>query len=128
MTSRSTKKSTENEASTEDTVHLYNVNDGVRGRDGGPYLDEVQARIAEDNRAYIEGREPNYDNLEPFVGVQLVTRDQLIQNYNNTLIASDEKTKWDGEVTAPVFAKVPAEAFEVPEEEKSDDLENLDLG
>lgn len=117
MTSRSTKTADKDETKEEtpevETVKLYNTNDGVRGRDGGPYLDEVQARIAEDNRAYIEGRKPDYESLQPFVGVQLVTPDQLVQGYNNTLIAADEKKVWDGEISAPIFAETQVEI--VPE-------------
>lgn len=124
MTSRSSKTADKDETKAGDsadvkteTVKLYNTNDGVRGRDGGPYLDEVQARIAEDNRAYIEGRDPDYSALQPFVGVQLVTAARLTQTYNNTNLATDAVSEWDGEIAAPVFAEaevpvhVPGEDF-----------------
>lgn len=37
---------------------LFNPNDGITGRDGGPYLDEAAAHLAEKRRARVEGREP----------------------------------------------------------------------
>lgn len=52
-----------------DTVPLFNPNDGITGRDGGPYLDEEQAREAEIRRARIEGREPDLDNPGLYAGI-----------------------------------------------------------
>ena len=52
---------------------LYNPNDNVTGRDGGPYLDEVEARNAEARRAVVEDREPDYDNPPATAGIPLVT-------------------------------------------------------
>lgn len=59
-------------ADTED-VKFYNAQDGVRGRDGGPYADQVDAQQREIQRAKAEGREPDLDNPPPFVGTQIVT-------------------------------------------------------
>lgn len=56
----------------EDTA-FWNAQDGVRGRDGGPYADEVDAQQREIARARAEGREPDLDNPPPFVGNQLRT-------------------------------------------------------
>lgn len=53
------------------TVTLFNANDSVTGRDGGPYLDVVQAQADEVNRARVEKREPDLDNPPPNAGVQL---------------------------------------------------------
>ena len=53
------------------TVTLFNANDSVTGRDGGPYLDVVQAQADEVNRARVEKREPNLDNPPPNAGIQL---------------------------------------------------------
>lgn len=93
------------------TVKLYNSNDGLFGRrDGGPYLDEVQAKQAEELRAYKEGREPNYEE-KIWQGTQLVTADQLIRDFNPTHISGDENRRFDGTIEAPVAAEVPAEAF-----------------
>lgn len=57
---------------------LYNANDGLTGRDGGPYLDEEEARLAEQRRARVEGREPDYDNPPATAGIQLNTADRMI--------------------------------------------------
>lgn len=55
-------------------VGFYNIQDGQKGRDGGPYLDHVLRGEAELLRARAEGREP--DDLEgklpASVGTQLV--------------------------------------------------------
>jgi hypothetical protein len=59
------------------TVKLYDANKGKTPRTGGPYLDEVQAEEAERRRAKAEGREPDLDNVPPYVGTQLVTAAQL---------------------------------------------------
>ena len=60
------------------TQKLYNANDGLTGRDGGPYLDREMAIAAEKRRAIVEGREPDLEN--PPVGNEsrLVTAAQLI--------------------------------------------------
>ena len=52
---------------------LFNPNDNVTGRDGGPYLDEVEARSAEARRAVVEDREPDFDNPPATAGMPLVT-------------------------------------------------------
>lgn len=63
-------------------VPLYNPNDGLYGRGGGPYLDEEQAREAEIRRARVEGREPDLDNPGAYAGIQLQTAAQMIANRN----------------------------------------------
>ena len=45
------------------TVSLYNPNDGLAGREGGPYLDRVQAWEREKERAFQEGRDPDPENM-----------------------------------------------------------------
>lgn len=37
---------------------FYNIQDGQKGRDGGPYLDHIERQQAEIQRAYAEDREP----------------------------------------------------------------------
>jgi len=59
------------------TEPLYNPNDRFGDRDGGPYADQVEAIQAEKRRAGIEGREPDYDNLQPTAGIPAVTAAQL---------------------------------------------------
>lgn len=56
-----------------DEVKLYNPHDGLTGRDGGPYLDEVERRNAEVIRAAKEGREPDFENAPATAGTPLVT-------------------------------------------------------
>lgn len=68
---------------------LYNINDGVTGREGGPYLDEIQAREAEVRRAQVEGREPS-EELQPYAGFQLVPGQILIQTQNTASLPSQE--------------------------------------
>lgn len=60
-------------------VKLFNPNEGLHGRQGGPFLDDVQRKQAEETRAIREGREPNYENMQPYVGDQLRTEEQLLQ-------------------------------------------------
>jgi len=59
-----------------DKVQLFNPNDGVTGRDGGPYLDVVQAEEQERQRARVEGREPDFENLPAHAGIPLQTAGQ----------------------------------------------------
>jgi hypothetical protein len=59
-----------------DTVPLFNANDRLTGRDGGPYMDIEQAKLAEVRRAEVEGREPDLDNPPAFAGIQLNTAGQ----------------------------------------------------
>lgn len=58
---------------------LYNKNDSVSGRDGGPYLDLEQARRSEELRARAEGREPDLDHPPADGGIMLVTAAQLLE-------------------------------------------------
>lgn len=60
-------------------VKLFNPNEGLHGRQGGPFLDDVQRKQAEETRAIREGREPDYENMQPYVGDQLRTEEQLLQ-------------------------------------------------
>lgn len=77
---------------------LYNPNDGLTGRDGGPYLDIEEAKRAEIRRAEVEGREPDFENLPPSAGIQLVTATALLNGVGVNLpsrsgvsVESDEK-------------------------------------
>ena len=61
-------------------VKLYDVNEGLKVRTGGPYLDRECRRIAEDHRALIEGRGADYD--PPIYGpeTRLVTSKDLFEH------------------------------------------------
>lgn len=65
-------------------LKMYNPHEGLTGRDGGPYLDQVENDLAEDRRAFVEGREPDYEAAKknPSAGTPLVTGSQLLQMAN----------------------------------------------
>ena len=69
-----------------DDVKLYNIHQGLTGRDGGPYLDQIERIEAEKRRAVVEGREPadltKPDELPATAGTPLVTGAQLVFNAN----------------------------------------------
>ena len=76
----------------EDTA-LFNANDGLTGRDGGPYLDEEEAREAEIRRARAEKREPDLDNPPASAGIVLLTPAQALANAGvNNLPSQDGNT------------------------------------
>lgn len=63
---------------------FFMAQEGMRGRDGGPYLDLVEREAAEIQRAKIEGREPDMENLSAVAGTVLVPIGQLADNlYSN---------------------------------------------
>lgn len=72
---------------------LFNPNDGLTGRNGGPYLDEVQAREDEKRRALVEGREPDLDHPGPNAGIQLATAAQMLASLNVTNNPSMENAR-----------------------------------
>lgn len=73
-------------------VDLYNPNDGLLGRDGGPYLDQVEAAQAEIRRAAVEKREPDLKNPGPYAGIHLVTAGQLIHDVSTLNVPSRDGT------------------------------------
>lgn len=108
---------------------LYNANDGLSGRDGGPYLDQEEQRLAEIRRAKIEGREPDFENPGATSGTVLVTADQLLANQGvNNLPSTDGTTKSSAEAAVKALADddsnnlraqavLPEDAVAAPEEE-----------
>ena len=68
--------------------NLYNPHDGLTGRDGGPYLDQEERRLAEIQRAAIEGREPDFDKALATAGTPLVTASELVGMANPASIPS----------------------------------------
>jgi hypothetical protein len=107
-------------------VNLYNVNDGLVGRDGGPYLDQEEQRAAEERRAIIEDREPDLENPGATAGTVLVPAVTLVQNAaslnvpsrDNTAVLTDAANSLaeSDAVSATVAATVPVEE---PEEEEA---------
>lgn len=69
---------------------LYNANDGLTGRDGGPYLDVEEDRRAEVVRARVENREPDLDNPPASAGTVLLTANQALQNAGVTNLPSQD--------------------------------------
>lgn len=60
---------------------FYNPFDGLKGRDGGPYLDFVEREQAEKVRANREDREPVFDGSTPATaGTPLTTAAQVVDN------------------------------------------------
>lgn len=68
--------------------NLYNPHDGLTGRDGGPYLDQEERRLAEIRRAAIEGREPDFEKAPATAGTPLVTASELVAMANPASIPS----------------------------------------
>lgn len=73
-------------------VDLYNPNDGLTGRDGGPYLDLEEARLAEERRARAEGRKPDFDSVHGYAGLPLVTAGQLVRDVSTLNVPSRDGT------------------------------------
>ena len=65
-----------------ETKNLYNPHDGLTGRDGGPYLDDQERRLAEVVRAAKEDREPDFEKAPATAGTPLVTAAELVAAAN----------------------------------------------
>ena len=105
----------------EGTVNLYNPHDGLTGRDGGPYLDNEERRLAEIRRAAIEDREPEFDKAPATAGTPLVTGPELMRMVNPASTPSQYGTDPAG-VTVDILAdsdESPVVAFS--QREKTDD-------
>lgn len=89
------------------SVSQFNPNDGLTGRDGGPYLDQEEARIAEERRARVENREPDYENPGVTAGIPLTTAAQMIHNVNVSSLPSKNRT-WVDEAEA-LYAKAQSD-------------------
>jgi len=74
------------------TVPLFNPNNGLTGRDGGPYLDEVELVEAERRRAAVEQRKPDYEHPSAIAGVSLVAAGQLRDTLNSNSLPSQAGT------------------------------------
>lgn len=116
-----------------DSVSLFNPNDNVTGRDGGPYLDEVEARNAEARRSAVEDREPDYDNPPATAGIPLVSGSRQAaaigvnnlpsqsHNFDQSLGELVQARSDDGEVANfTQRSEVPAEFLEQAEQAAED--------
>lgn len=81
----------------EETVNLYNPHNGLTGRDGGPYLDEEERRLAEVRRAAIEGRKPDEKNPPASAGTPLVTGPELTRMANPASNPSQQQVSNNGD-------------------------------
>ena len=92
-------------------MKLYNANDGVVGRDGGPYLDVVEMERAEQVRARKEEREPDFnpETMASTAGVNLVPANRLIVHHNQVGTVVNEDAGTTGlfleETAPPVYAE-----------------------
>lgn len=65
-----------------EVVKVYNPNDGITGRDGGPYLDIEEAKAREARSAEREGRTFNKNEAPRGIGIPEKTeRDILDRRY-----------------------------------------------
>jgi hypothetical protein len=99
-------------------LKLYNPHDGLTGRDGGPYLDQVEREAAEIRRAKIENREPDLENPPAVAGTPLVTGAQLAaianpasnpsQQGNDVLAQAVDNIATNDDFAVKSVAEVPA--------------------
>ncbi len=75
-----------------DQVNLYNPHNGLTGRDGGPYLDQEERRLAEIVRAGKEDREPDFENAPATAGTPLVSSSVLVGMANPASNPSQSNT------------------------------------
>src|SRR4249919_1503199 len=86
-------------------TEYFNVHEGKHGRPPGIYSDEEDRRRLEDYRARIEGREPNYENLD--IGYSPLTLDP----HDNTM--SNPAAEREKHELTPAFV-VEREVFSEP--------------
>lgn len=98
---------------------FFNANEGLHGRQGGPFLDDVQRRQQEEVRAVREGREPDYENMQPAVGDPLVTEEQLLQQSIQSA-EPYELTNFEGVTAAPLVE------VDIPEETEDEEVNEDD--
>lgn len=104
---------------------LFNANDGLTGRDGGPYLDEVEMRDAEKRRAAVENRKPDLENPGPTAGTYLVPGSYLLaQNNVPNIPSQDDKDVVGAALSKHVDGKdfLPKSYGEVPTQKELDEL------
>ena len=107
-----------------ETKNLFNPHQGLTGRDGGPYLDEEERRLAEIRRAVVEDREPDLENAPAVAGTPLVTAGQLVAMANPTSVPSQQQADpysqvVDNLVKDENFPVNPVSSREVTDDEKA---------
>lgn len=61
-----------------ETVKVYNPNDGITGRDGGPYLDLEEAKAREARSAAVEKRDVNKNETPRGIGIPEKTQREIL--------------------------------------------------
>lgn len=75
-----------------ETVKVYNPNDGITGRDGGPYLDVEEAKAREERSAFREGRDPNKNETPRGIGIPEKTKREILdRRYIPGSLGGEEK-------------------------------------
>ena len=112
-----------------EAIPLFNPNDGITGRNGGPYLDEVQAQQDEIRRAKVEQREPDLENPGPNAGIQLSTAAQMVAALTVTNNPSMEIARGEAIAKAYKDAHANLDTVVVRDEipDTSDQPSNADL-
>lgn len=105
---------------------LYNPNDGLTGRDGGPYLDIEEAKRAEIRRAEVEGRKPDLDNPGPSAGIQLVTATALLNTVGVNQPSKTGSSVDSDETVVKGFADDKNNPMRVVEKVKSEDYAQVE--
>lgn len=105
---------------------LYNPNDGLTGRDGGPYLDIEEAKRAEIRRAEVEGREPDFENLPPSAGIQLVTATSLLNSASVNLPSKTGSSVDSDERVVQAFADDESNPMRVVETVAAEDYAQVE--
>jgi hypothetical protein len=109
-------------------MDLFNANDGIRGRDGGPYLDDVEREHAELRRAKVEGREPNLENPPATAGIQLVHPSLLADNISshpsraNVVVGAGVVDNYSEAVVPSPVATVPDKVEDTETKQDQGDL------
>lgn len=93
------------------TVDLYIASHGRSPRTGGPYADDIEREKAEEIRAKMENREPDYDNPPATAGTLLVPKSKLVERDVDKSHISE---------TIEVTTK-PVDSYTVPVEENEPD-------
>lgn len=110
----------ENKEKKDKKTGFYNIQDGQKGRDGGPYLDHQERQQAEVIRAFREEREPEDLNgpLPAAQGTMLVTAPLVPDNpYSNPSMAAapglmevvDDSTFADSDNLADPISVLPVD-------------------
>lgn len=115
-----TNTGTVSEEKSDTVLSLYNINDGLQGRDGGPYHDIQEAKRHEERSAFREGRKPDFSQPLSGAGIQAVTAAEMLSAHKP---AAGESA----EITAPVVGTLDITPPEPSAKEKREQDKNPTL-